>query len=56
MELNQEKKNNLTKPRSLNDPKEKERILMQYSGVFKKNIAEFGKTISRTKPQKNYSE
>lgn len=55
MELNNQKINNLTRRRSLKDPKERERILMQYGGVFKHNIPEFAKMIKRVRPITNYS-
>jgi hypothetical protein len=56
MLLNQNKTPNLIKRRSLKDPKERERILMQYGGVFKNAIPEYAKLIKRIRPVKNYSE
>lgn len=56
MQSDQERKQNLIRQRSLRDPKERERILMQYGGVFKNNIPEFAKLIRKVKPVKNYAE
>lgn len=46
-----------TKPNSLNDPTERERLLMQYAGIFPNNIKEYGETIAKriNKPRKNYA-
>lgn len=45
-----------TRPNSLRDPKERERILMQYGGIFKHSIKDFAeKVIRRTKARTNYS-
>lgn len=42
--------------RSYNDPKERERLLMQYGGIFKNNIKEFGDVVVRKlKKQTNFS-
>lgn len=42
--------------RNLTDPKEMERLLMQYGGIFKRNIKEFGeKVVKRHKKQVNFS-
>jgi hypothetical protein len=53
------KTNQMPQPTSrgnLNDPKEKERILMQYGGIFKRAIPEFAKKVIKNKKQKtNYS-
>jgi hypothetical protein len=41
---------------NLSDEEEKERILKQYAGIFKRAIKEFGETIApRLKTKKNYS-
>lgn len=57
MAQNQNQSYQQTMPaRDLNDPAEKERILMKYSGIFKNNIREFAeKIIKRQKKVKNYS-
>lgn len=41
--------------RNLNDPREFNRLLMQYGGIFKHNIKDFADTISKHKPIKNFS-
>lgn len=43
--------------RKLGDPKEKERLLMQYAGIFKHNIAEYAERLGkfRFKKKINYS-
>jgi hypothetical protein len=45
------------KPASYTNPKEKERLLTQYAGIFPYNIHEFGQTIASkvVKKSKNYS-
>lgn len=53
---NQNQKHLQTKPASMYDPKEWERILMQYQGVFKNNAKEYVKTLKFRKMCKtNYS-
>lgn len=43
-----------TKPDSLSNPAEKERVLMQYAGIFKHQIKEFAEVvIAKHKPIKN---
>ena len=37
------------------NPIERERVLMQYGGIFRHNIEDFAKNIKRTKPTKNLS-
>lgn len=45
-----------TKRGSLYDPKERERLLMRYAGIFKNNISEYAnKFIKRQKKLTNYS-
>lgn len=38
-----------------NDPRERERLLMQYAGIFRHQIKEFGETLAKrtTKARKN---
>lgn len=57
MELKKDQQLQQTKPnKTLNDPKEVERILMRYAGIFKKQIPMFAATvIKKNKPIKNYS-
>jgi hypothetical protein len=57
MESNSNQNNQkIRRARTLSDPGESNRILMQYGGVFKNNIAEFAEKIaSKAKAQKNYS-
>ena len=33
--------------KTLKDPKERERILMMYGGIFRHNIPEFAKTLAK---------
>lgn len=41
---------------NLNNPKERERILMQYGGIFKNNIREYAEVvIAKQAKQKNYA-
>ena len=41
---------------NLTDENEKERVLMQYAGIFKRNITEFAsKVIPKLKKKKNLS-
>lgn len=48
MQYPQNNQNQLTQPaRNTGDPKEVERILMQYGGIFKRNIKEYGETIAK---------
>lgn len=45
-----------TKQGNLGDPLEKERILMQYGGIFKRDIPGFAKlVVKKYKRQVNYS-
>lgn len=56
MEYRSESVNKQIKQNSLSDPKEVERLLMQYAGVFKKNIKEYAERVIRKKAkQKNYA-
>lgn len=49
-------KNLPTTPASYNDPAEKNRLLMQYAGIFKNHIKEVGeKLVPRMKKLKNFS-
>lgn len=47
--------NNQIKRGNLNDPREFNRLLMQYGGIFKNNIKDFAQTIVKVKKQKNFS-
>lgn len=41
---------------SLHDKRERERILMQYGGIFKNNIREYAtKVLPKLKKQKNFA-
>lgn len=56
MELNKNHNQTKTKQGNLYDPKERERLLTQYGGIFKKNISDFANTvIKKKKAQKNFS-
>lgn len=56
MEFNKNQSNKQIKQGNLKDPKEFNRILMQYSGVFKNNIRQYAETIIKKQAkQKNYS-
>lgn len=53
---NDQQKNQIQPVRRLDDPKEWNRILMVYGGIFKNQIKQYGETIAKKhKPQKNYS-
>lgn len=56
MEYNQNNQNQLTKPNKIS-PQEKERLLMQYAGIFRHNIKEYAeKYIGGThSKKKNFS-
>ena len=56
MEYKRNNQNNqINHVKSLNDPKEFNRLLMQYGGIFKDNIKDFAETLKVNKPIKNYS-
>lgn len=56
MESPNKNQNNQTKHvKTLNDPREFNRILMQYGGIFKSDIQGFAKTITAKKHFKNFS-
>lgn len=56
MEFNKNQSNRQTKQGNLKDPKEFDRILMQYGGVFKNNIRQYAETVVRRQAvKKNYS-
>lgn len=56
MQYQNKHQNNQIQPvKSLNDPREFNRILMQYGGIFKDNIQDFAKTIKTKKHLKNFS-
>lgn len=56
MEYQPPKKKPSVRQSNLSDEDEKERVLMQYAGIFKKNIKEFAETvIPRLKQKKNLS-
>lgn len=57
MQYQQNQQLQSTKPvKNTGDPKEVERILMQYAGIFKRNIKEYGETIAKKhKKQINFS-
>lgn len=56
MESNKNNQQIKTKQGNLHDPKERNRLLMQYAGVFKNNITEYANTVIRkSKTQKNFS-
>lgn len=46
-----------TTPNSYLNEKEKDRLLMQYAGIFRHQIKEFGEVVSKrmNKPRTNYS-
>ena len=45
----------ISQGKTLNDPREFNRILMQYGGIFKSSIPEYAKTLATHKPIKNFS-
>ena len=49
--------NTSIKQNSLNNPKEVERLLAQYAGIFPFAIREFGEAVQKrnNRPKKNYS-
>lgn len=48
--------NKVIKQGNLKDPKEKERLLMQYGGIFKRNIPEYAKRVIKAQSKlKNYA-
>lgn len=50
------KENKPIKQSNLYDPKERERLLMQYQGIFKRNIPEFAKKVIKSQAKlKNYA-
>lgn len=56
MEYKRTSENKLTKRSNLYDERERNRILMQYGGIFKNNIREYAtKVITKTKKQKNFA-
>lgn len=56
MEFNKNQSNKQITQGNLKDPKEFNRILMQYGGVFKNNIRQYAETvIKRQSAKKNYS-
>ena len=56
MELRIRRKKLPTSPAKLSDPLEKDRILMQYAGVFKNNIREYSEKFIKTQKKLiNYS-
>lgn len=57
MELKSNQQNpQIRQGRSMHDPKERERLLMQYAGIFKNSIKEYGeKFVKKHKKQVNYS-
>lgn len=52
---NKNQNNQIKHVKTLNDPREFNRILMQYGGIFKDNIQDFSKTITVKKHFKNFS-
>jgi hypothetical protein len=56
MEHQHQHENKSIKQNNLSDPKEVERLLMMYSGVFKRNIKEYSeRVIKKNQVQKNWS-
>lgn len=56
MEFNKNQSNKPITQGNLKDPKEFNRILMQYGGVFKNNIRQYAETIIKKQAkQKNYA-
>ena len=46
----------IKRAKNYNDPKERERLLMQYAGIFKNSIKEYGETVMKKhKRQVNYA-
>ena len=46
----------IIKQGNLKDPKEMERLLMQYGGIFKRNIPEYAKRVIKSQAKlKNYA-
>lgn len=56
MEYQDKKQSKQIRQNNLKDPKEWNRILMQYGGIFKQNIKEFAEELPKIKKIiKNYS-
>ena len=48
--------NKQIKQNNLKDPKEMERLLMQYGGIFKRNIPEYAKRVIKSQAKlKNFA-
>lgn len=56
MEYKRNTEQKVIKQNNLNDPREMNRILMQYGGIFKNNIREYSEVvITKQAKQKNYA-
>lgn len=56
MELQEQNQKKQIKQGSIYDPKERERLLMQYQGIFKNNIHQYSqRVIKKFRKQKNFA-